>query len=174
MRFTSKELALVIAFSALGAALSVPVGYFGNYLGNIPTLPMGMGQILSGIHIIPIALTLLLSRKRGIATMTGAVKGLAEATLISFHGIPVIAMSALQGAIIDILTSLGGTNSTAVYISCGLASASNVAFLQFFLVLPLPLEVYAFMYMIAFVSGAVLGGYSSIVLHRMVGTRLRI
>jgi len=174
MRFTSKELALVIAFSALGAALSVPVGYVGNYVGSIPALPLGMGQILSGVHIIPIALTFLFARRRGIATMTGAVKGLAEAAFISFHGLPVIVMSALQGTVIDVITYVFGTNSTAIYLSCGLASASNVAFLQFFLTLPFPVEVYAFMYTVAFLSGAVIGGYSSTVLHKMVGARIRL
>jgi ABC-type thiamin/hydroxymethylpyrimidine transport system permease subunit len=172
MRYSSKDLALVVAFSAFGAALSVPVGYLGNYLGGIPALPLGMGQILSGIHIIPIALALLFTRHKGIATMTGAVKGLAEATLISFHGLPVIVMSAIQGAVLDIITYLFGLRSFALYLGCGLASASNVAFLQLFLMLPFPTEIYLFMYFIAFISGAVLGGYSSKALHGMVRKRV--
>ncbi len=81
MRYTTRELALVVVFSSLGATLSVPVGYLGNYLKTIPILPFGTGQVLSGVHIIVLTLTALYIKKQGATTMTAANKGLVEAIL---------------------------------------------------------------------------------------------
>jgi ABC-type thiamin/hydroxymethylpyrimidine transport system permease subunit len=174
LRFTTKELALIIVFSSLGAVLSVPVGYLGNYFKTIPILPLGTGQILSGIHLVSLTLTALFLKKRGVATMTGLIKGLVEAILFSFHGVPVILMSALQGLVIDAMINTFGERGLAVYLGCGFASASSVAFIQFFLLLPFPLSVFGFMYILAFISGAVFGGYVGLYLYKKVGTRISL
>ena len=42
-------------------------------------------------------------KKPGVAVMTGVAKGLAEAVFLSYHGLPVIVMSAPQGAILDLV-----------------------------------------------------------------------
>ena len=173
MRYTTRELALVVVFSSLGATLSVPVGYLGNYLKTIPLLPFGTGQILSGVHIIVLTLTALYIKKPGATTMTAAIKGLVEVLLFSYHGIPVLLMSALQGLFIDIIIYLLGYRDLAFYLGCGIASASNVAFLQFILLLPFPASVFRFMYLLAFISGTVFGGYGGILLHKMVEIRLK-
>ncbi|MBC8223684.1 ECF transporter S component [Candidatus Bathyarchaeota archaeon] len=171
MRITTKELALIVVFSSLGATLSVPIGYLGNYLKTIPILPFGTGQILSGTHIIILTLTALYIKKPGATTMTAAIKGLVEVILFSYHGIPVILMSALQGLLLDAIIYILGYRDLAFYLGCGIASASNVAFLQFILLLPFPASVFSFMYLLAFFSGTVFGGYCGILLHKTVENR---
>lgn len=162
-----------MVFSSLGAVLSVPVGYLGNYLKTIPILPFGTGQILSGVHIIVLTLTALYIKKPGATTMTAAIKGLVEVILFSYHGIPVILMSALQGLFIDVIIYILGYRDLAFYLGCGIASASNVAFLQFILLLPFPASAFSFMYILAFFSGTVFGGYGGVLLYKMVEIRLK-
>ena len=170
--FSTKQLSLIIVFSALGAIASVPIGHLGNYLKTIPFLPLGTGQILAGLHLIMVVLSALYVKKPGAAAMTGAVKGLAEAALFSFHGFPVIVMSVVQGAIIDAVLVIMGFNNKAILIGCGLSAASNVVFIQFFIGMPFPLEVYALMYVLAVISGSVFGGYTGNKLYQMVEERL--
>ena len=172
LRYTTKELTLIVVFSSLGAVLSVPIGYVGNYLKTVPVLPFGIGQMLSGIHIIVLTLIALYIKKPGATTMTAAIKGLVEALLFSYHGISVVFMSVLQGFILDITIHLLRKRYLAFYLGCGFASASNVAFLQFVLLLSFPASVFGFMYFLAFVSGAVFGGYGGILLYKIVGVRI--
>lgn len=171
-RFNSRQLSLIVVFSALGAVASVPIGHLGNYLKTIPFLPFGTGQILAGLHLIMIVMTALYVKKPGAATMTGAVKGLAEAVLLSYHGLPVIILSALQGAIIDLVLYVMGYGTTAILLGCGLSATSNVVFIQFFLGKQFPLSVYVLMYVLSFTSGALLGGYSGESLYQMAKDRL--
>jgi ABC-type thiamin/hydroxymethylpyrimidine transport system permease subunit len=172
LRFSTKELALIVVFSSLGAVLSVPVGHIGNSLKTIPVLPFGIGQILSGIHIILLTLTTLKIKKLGTATITATIKGLVETVLFSYHGISVVFLSALQGLILDLAIYIIGKRDLAFYLGCGIASASNVAFLQFVLLLSFPTSVFAFMYLLAFFSGVVFGGYGGILLYKIVGIRI--
>lgn len=170
--FNSRQLSLIVVFSALGAIASVPIGHLGNHLKTIPLLPLGTGQILAGLHLIMIVMTALYVKKPGTAAMTGAVKGLIEAFLFSYHGLPVIVMSAFQGAIIDLVLYVMGYGITAIILGCGLSAASNVVFIHFFLGKQFPLSVYVLMYVLSFISGAVLGGYSGERLYQMVRERL--
>ena len=170
--FNSRQLSLIIVFSALGAIASVPIGHLGNYLKTVPLLPFGTGQILAGLHLIMIVMTALYVKKPGSAVMTGSVKGLSEAVFLSYHGVPVIVMSVLQGAIIDLVLYVMGYGTTAIILGCGLSAASNVVLIQFFLGKPFPLSVYVFMYVLSFTSGAILGGYSGKRLYQMVRDRL--
>lgn len=171
-RFNSRQLSLIVVFSALGAVASVPIGHLGNYLKTIPFLPFGTGQILAGLHLIMVVMAALYVKKPGAAAMTGAVKGLAEAVLLSYHGLPVIIMSALQGAIIDFVLYIMGCGTTAILLGSGLSAASNVVFIQFFLGKQFPLSAYVLMYTLSFISGALLGGYSGERLYHMVRDRL--
>lgn len=173
MRFETRELAIIVVFSALGAVMSVPVGYLGNYLKTFPAIPLGTGQVLAGVHVFPTALTMLLVRKRGAAAATGTVKGLVEAVLFSFHGFSVIIMSGVQGLVLDAAAIfLGYDSRTRLCVACGLSAASNVAYLQFFLRLGFPVEVFTLMYILAFASGAVFGGYMGDTVYQMVQKRI--
>ena len=171
-RFTTRELALIVVFSSLGAVLSVPIGHIGNYMKTIPMLPFGIGQILSGFHIILLTFTALHVKKPGAVTVTAIIKGLVEAVLFSYHGISVVAISALQGLILDLAIYIMGKRDLALYMGCGIASLSNVAFLQFVLLASFPTSVYTFMYLLAFVSGTVFGGFGGVLLYKMVGIRI--
>ena len=173
LRFETREIAIIVVFSALGAVMSVPVGYLGNYLKTIPAIPLGTGQILAGVHVFPTALTMLLVRRRGTAAATGTVKGLVEAVLFSFHGFSVIIMSGVQGLVLDAAAIFFGYDSrTGLCVACGLSAASNVAYLQFFLRLGFPMEVFTLMYILAFASGAVFGGYIGDTVYQMVQKRI--
>jgi len=172
LNYNSKELSTIIIFSALGAILSVPIGYIGNYLKTIPFLPLGTGQILAGLHLIMISLTALRLKRFGVASITGLVKGLVEAVLFSFHGLPVIAMSGVQGILIDVSLHVFGYNSKGTALGCGISALSNVLFIQFIINLPFPNSVYALMYTLSFASGIFLGAYPSNLLHKMIKTRL--
>ena len=173
MYFNTRELSTIITFSAIGAIISVPIGYLGNYLKTIPVLPMGTGQILAGLHLIMVAITALRLKKPGTAVITGSVKGLVEAVLFSFHALPVVAMSGLQGALIDIMLQLFGYESKiGLMLGCGLSALSNVLFIQFFLALPFPMIIYMLMYALSFISGVILGAYPAAKLDRMINTRI--
>ena len=173
MKFETREIAIIVVFSSLGAAISVPVGYMGNYLKMVSFLPFGSGQMLAGIHILPVALAMMLVRRRGAAVFTATVKGLVEAILFSFHGFPVILLSGVQGLVLDAVGAvLGYDSKTGLCLGCGLSSASNVAYLQFIIRPRFPLEVFAFMYVLAFFSGVVFGGYLGDVVHRVVQNRI--
>jgi len=173
LRFETREIAIIVVFSALGAVMSVPVGYLGNYLKTFPAIPLGTGQVLAGVHVFPTALTMLLVRRRGAAAATGTVKGLVEAVLFSFHGFSVIIMSGVQGLVLDAAATFFGYDSrTGLCVACGLSATSNVAYLQFFLRLGFPAEVFTLMYILAFASGAVFGGYMGDTVYQMVQKRI--
>jgi len=161
-RFTSHELSLIIIFSALGGALSVPIGHAGNLLKTIPGIPFGSSQALSGLHVLWLVLAATLVRKTGSGTITGVLKGLIELVLFSFHGIFVLLISTIEGMIVDTVFIISRrTNTPWIYLAGGLSSASNVAILQLLLLPRLPTVILAFMYLTSFVSGLVFGGYLS-------------
>ncbi len=167
--FSSRDLALIIVFSSLGAVVSVPVGHLGNFLKTIPVLPFGVGQFLAGVHVLWIVLAATLVGRRGSGTMTGILKGLVEMALFSYHGVQVILISAVEGAVVDlVLLPFTNIDVKSLYLSGGLASASNVAVLQFVLRLPLPTFVYAFMYLASFISGLFFAGQIAKIVHKIV------
>ena len=157
--FDSRELALIIILSSLGAVVSVPVGHAGNFL-KTTGLPAGASQLLAGIHVLWLILAAVLVERRGAATTTGVLKGLVEMTLFSYHGILVLLISAVEGCMVDlVLLPLDKNDVKSICIASGLSSASNVAVLQFAATLPLPLAVFASMYLSSFVSGLIFAGY---------------
>lgn len=158
--FTSRELSLIIILSALGGASSVPIGHLGNFLKMLPGVPFGASQALSGLHVLWIVLAKLLVRKKWSGIMTGVLKGLVETFLFSFHGVFVLIISSIAGIIVDmIFTVINRVNNTSIYLASGLSSASNVVVIQFILFPGLHWTVYAFMYLLSFISGLVLAGY---------------
>ena len=124
----TRELTLIIILSAFGGVISVPIGFVGNLFWNaFPVLPFGTPQLLSGIHILWLLLAALFVKKRGVATLTGAIKGLVELALFSFHGIQVLPISIFEGAIIDIAFGVLGRNSLLkVAVTGGLSASGNV------------------------------------------------
>ncbi|MFP3952111.1 MAG: hypothetical protein ACLFVP_08260, partial [Candidatus Bathyarchaeia archaeon] len=83
-----------------------------------------------------------------------------------------ILISRLQGLIIDVALIITGRKDWSIYLACGLASISNVAYLQFFLSLPLPGNVYKLIYLLAFSSGILCEGIWGKKLYEMIETRI--
>ncbi|MBS7638400.1 ECF transporter S component, partial [Candidatus Bathyarchaeota archaeon] len=153
-RFTSLDLAVIILFSSLGGALSVPVGHLGNFLKTLPGLPLGTSQILSGIHVLWIILSVGLTRKIGSGTLTGLLKGLVEFFMLSFHGALVVVISLVEGLIADLVfTAIRKINTVSLCLAGALSSSSNVFIVKYIIVPSLPLSIFTLMYVISFISG---------------------
>ena len=160
--FDSRELALIIILSSLGAVVSVPVGHAGNFLKTL-ALPPGASQLLAGIHVLWLILAAVLVERRGAAATTGVLKGLVEATLFSYHGILAVLISAVEGLVVElVLVPLDKRDPRSIYVAGGLSSASNVAVLQFAAMLPLPQAVFSTMYLASFASGTLIAGYMGV------------
>jgi len=154
------ELLVIIMLSALGGAVSVPIGYAGNLLKSIPVLPFGTGQALSGIHVLWILLAGVLVKRAGAGTMTGILKGLVELSLFSVHGFTVLLVSAVEGVFIDLaLAALGRRKTVSLAAAGGLSSSSNVVVLWLTLLQSLAAPVVIYMFAVSFVSGCLFAGY---------------
>lgn len=156
--FKTREIALIIILSAAGGAMSVPLGYLGNALKAMPILPFGIGQVLSGVHILWLLLVRLLTGKTGSATFAGAVKGLVELSLFSFHSVQILPISLAEGILVDVIMSVPGKASRLkTTVAGGLSASSNVLVLWLLLLQSLSMYVIVFMWLLALVSGTLVG-----------------
>jgi ABC-type thiamin/hydroxymethylpyrimidine transport system permease subunit len=156
--YKTREIALIVILSAAGGAISVPLGYLGNALKAIPILPFGIGQVLSGVHILWLILVRLLTGKTGSATFAGALKGLVELSLFSFHGIQVLPIALAEGILVDVIMSIPGKASQIkAAIAGGLSASSNVLVLWLLLLQSLSPYVIGFMWLLALISGGLVG-----------------
>ncbi len=159
----SRKLAISVVLSALGGAASILVGYAGNLMSIIPVGSFVSGQLLAGLHVVWPILALIITRTKGAATFVGSVKGLVEMILPNHLGPLVFFMSFLEGLIVDLaLSPFRRVNPMIIYIAGGLSATSNILILQTFLLPNLSILVYVGMYLAAFLSGLVLGGYLSV------------
>ena len=164
----TRELALIIILSALGGVVSVPLSYAGNLLNAVPILPFGSPQILSGVHVLWLLLARLLTRKTGAATFTGAVKGLVELSLFSFHGVQVLPISIVEGIVVDLVLSVPGRASLVkAAVAGGLSASSNVLVLWLLLLQGLSPLVIIFMWLLSLVSGVIVGCFGEYALRRV-------
>ena len=125
-------------------------------------MPAGSSQALSGLHVIWLVLASVLVRRRGAGTVTGIIKGLVEMCLFSYHGVFVLIISAVEGLVVDIiLTLFMRVNTLSLCLAGGLSSASNVSVTQLIIAPHIPLFIFAFMYLVSFVSGLFFAGYLS-------------
>ena len=159
-RIWTKNLAVILVFSALGSVNSVLVGYAGRLLSTLTIFSIIVPQLLSGLHVFWVVLVKLLLPKHGSATAAGALKGLIEASLFSHLGVFSFAVSLMQGAVVDLVFALlKKKRSYAVYVAGGLSSASNLIIIQLFFLPAQPTLIYASAYIAAFLSGLLFGGY---------------
>lgn len=151
---------MLIVLSSLGGSTSVLVGYASQLLSSITLFPFVTPQLLAGLHVFWLTLAGLLVEKRGSATMTGALKGLIEASFFSHLGVFSFAVSLFEGAVVDVVLAVfKKKHKAAIYLAGGLSSASNLIIVQFVFLPSLPLPVYGMAYSAAFLSGLVFGGY---------------
>jgi ABC-type thiamin/hydroxymethylpyrimidine transport system permease subunit len=160
---TTKDLVTIALLSALGGVLSTYLGYLGNLINHAFGVPFGAGQFLAGMHVLWIALAVGITRKKGVGTLTGTVKGIVELFMGSTHGIVIVLVSLVQGAIVDLFLFSDKTKAARNPISYGIAgavaSASNVVVFQVFFFSGVPLVLIAMLCMLAGGSGMIFCGW---------------
>jgi ABC-type thiamin/hydroxymethylpyrimidine transport system permease subunit len=159
-RVWTKNLAVILIFSALGSVSSILVGYAGRLLSTLTIFSFVVPQLLSGLHVFWLVLIALVVPMRGSATATGALKGLIEVSLFSHLGIFSFAVSLVEGTLVDLVFALlKKKQKLAIYMAGGLSSASNIIIIQVFFLPAQPTLIYASAYFAAFLSGLIFGGY---------------
>lgn len=163
---STRELVTLFILSSLGGALSTFVGYLGNLINIAVGVPFGAGQIIAGLHVFWLVLIRVLVPKRGAGTFAGLLKGFVEMFTGSTHGLVIVIVSLMQGAILDIPSvSLAGPSEKSVmerlnwWLFGGLSSASNVIVLQLFYFAGTPLIYIGLITILAFCSGIIFAGY---------------
>ena len=162
-RLTTKDLVTIALLSALGGVLSTYIGYLGNLVNHIFGVPFGAGQFLAGLHVLWIVLATGITRKKGVATTTGFVKGLVELFMGSTHGIIIVLVSLVQGILVDAVlfsTRSKAERSPIMYgIAGAVASASNVFVFQTFFFAGVPMVLILMISMLAAASGMIFCGW---------------
>jgi len=135
---TTRNIVTIAILASLGGSLSTFVGYLGNLINLSLGVPFGAGQFMAGLHVFWLILIRVIVAKRGTGTMGGLLKGLVELFTGSTHGLVIVAVSMVQGFLIDLGAEIVGTphnsgNTKLVWwLSAGVAAASNVFILQAF------------------------------------------
>jgi len=162
-RLTTKDLVTVAMLSALGGVLSTYVGYLGNLVNHIFGVPFGAGQFLAGLHVVWIVLAVGITRKRGVGTATGFVKGLVELFMGSTHGVVIVLVSLIQGMLVDAILFSNKAKADRGPIMYGiagaLASASNVIVFQIFFFAGVPIVLVTMITLLAAASGMIFCGW---------------
>lgn len=155
-----RSFCILIVLGALGAVVSVPLGYAGSFLFAFGVFPLAVPQLMSGVHVFWLVLASLLVPKTGSAAFTGGLKGLVEAAFFSHLGVFAIAISLLEGVVVDLVLRMSKRESrAAIYLSGGFSAASNLLILQLFFLSSAPIGVVAVAYVAAFFSGLLFGSY---------------
>jgi len=159
--FSTKDLVTVALLSALGGILSAYVGYLGNMVNHIFGVPFGAGQFLAGLHVLWIVLALGITKKKGVGTMTGVLKGVIELFMGSTHGIVIVIVSAVQGLLADVFLFSDRAKAERTVVpyatAAGISAASNVIVFQLFFFSGVPLILIAMLCMLAGASGIIFG-----------------
>ncbi len=163
---STKDLVTIAILSALGGGLSVYVGYLGNLVNRVVGVPFGAGQFMAGLHVIWIILAVGITKKKGVGTATGLLKGVVELFLGGTHGVVIVVVSLIQGLLIDAVLFKDSTKEKRELIPYGFAggisAASNVFVFQVFFFAGVPIVLIFALGMLALVSGVIFGGYISL------------
>ncbi len=163
---STKDLVTIAILSALGGGLSVYVGYLGNLINRVVGVPFGAGQFMAGLHVIWIVLAVGITKKKGVGTATGLLKGVVELFLGGTHGVVILVVSLVQGLLIDTVLFKDSTKEKRELIpycfAGGIAAASNVFVFQAFFFAGVPIILIMMLAMLAFASGVIFGGYISL------------
>lgn len=165
----NRDLLIIAILSGLGGVMSTYVGYLGNLLNRMLGVPFGAGQFVAGLHVFWIVLAAGLVRKPGAATMAGLLKGVIELLTGSTHGVVIVMISLVQGLLVEVVLLLWRRHSLPAYmLAGGLAAASNVVMFQLLYFSGAPITYLLFISMLAFFSGALLGGSFAMSVMEMV------
>jgi len=161
--FSTKDLVTIALLSALGGGLSTYIGYLGNLINRMVGVPFGAGQFMAGLHVIWIVLAVGITKKKGVGTATGMLKGMVELFLGGTHGVVIVVVSLVQGVLVDAILFKDSTKEDRALIpysiAGGVSAASNVFVFQAFFFSGVPIILIMALSMLAFVSGVIFGGY---------------
>jgi len=159
--FSTKDLVTVALLSALGGILSAYVGYLGNMVNHISGVPFGAGQFMAGLHVLWIMLALGITKKKGVGTATGILKGVIELFMGSTHGVVIVVVSAVQGLLADALLFSDKAKAERAVVpfatAAAISSAANVLIFQLFFFSGVPMILIAMLCMLAAASGIIFG-----------------
>ena len=160
---STKDLVTIALLSALGGGLSTYIGYLGNLINRIVGVPFGAGQFMAGLHVIWIVLAVGITRKKGVGTATGLIKGAVELFLGGTHGVVIVVVSLVQGILVDAVLFNDKTkenrNLIPYAIAGGVSASSNVFVFQAFFFSGVPIILILVLGMLAFGSGMIFAGY---------------
>ena len=162
----TREIVTIAILSSLGGSLSTFIGYLGNLINLTLGVPFGAGQFMAGLHVFWIVLMRVLVPKTGVGTMGGLLKGTVEMFTGSTHGIVIVIVSLIQGAIIDATgvivrndQDLNGNSRIIWWLGAGISSASNVIVFQLFYFAGAPDIYIIIISLLAFCSGVIFAGF---------------
>lgn len=132
---STRDIVTIAILSSLGGALSTFVGYLGNLINLALGVPFGAGQFMAGLHVFWLILMRILVPRAGVGTAGGFLKGMVEMVTGSTHGIVIVLVSLIQGAIVDLGASVAGNGDglgsrLTWWIGAGVSSATNVIVFQ--------------------------------------------
>ena len=163
--FTTRDLLMMAALSALGGITSTYLNAIGNVVRSIVGVA-GTTQWAAGLHVLWLTLAMGLVGKTGTGTLTGILKGVVELLSGNTHGLLVLLIDVVAGVLVDVgFAPFRRKDRLAAYlIAGGLASASNVAVFQLYAALPADILAYGAIVLvsgIAALSGVVFAGFLS-------------
>ncbi|MHA3963746.1 MAG: ECF transporter S component [Candidatus Thorarchaeota archaeon SMTZ1-45] len=163
---STRDIVTIAILGSLGGALSTFVGYLGNLINLTLGVPFGAGQFMAGLHVFWIVLMRVIVPRSGVGTAGGLLKGLVEMFTGSTHGVVIVIVSLIQGAIVDGAAFLGGNPKNNGTISrlvwwfgAGISSASNVIVFQLLYFSGVPILYIALIATLAFCSGVIFAGF---------------
>ena len=164
--FSTRDLLTMSVLAALGGVVSTYV----NAVGDLFQAWLGFAgttQWAAGLHVLWLVLAVGLTRKQGVGTITGLLKGGVELLSGNTHGVLVVLIDVVAGVLVDIAilpfrrSHRPGATTLAYCLAGGLASASNVFVFQIFAAVPADTLAMGAMFLVggmAFVSGVLLAG----------------
>jgi len=159
-RFGVRDLVLIALLAAAGGVLSTYIGYLGNLINRLFGVPFGAGQLIAGLHVVWSLLARLLIGRFGSGTLTGVLKGAVEFLSGGTHGVIILAVSLVEGLLVDVgMGILRRWSLPLMMITGAVASASNVFVFQAIYFSGVSIHFIFAMAGLSLVSGAVFGGY---------------
>jgi energy-coupling factor transport system substrate-specific component len=163
---STRGIVTIAVLASLGGVLSTFVGYLGNLVNLALGVPFGAGQFMAGLHVFWLVLIRVIVPRNGVGTAGGLLKGLVELFTASTHGIVIVIVSLIQGAIIDIVAIPGGNPREADvpqrivwWLGAGLSSASNVLIFQAFFFAGVEWVYIVVITILGFCSGVIFAGF---------------
>lgn len=161
--FSTRDLLVIAILGSLGGVMSTYVGYIANTVNHLLGVPYGAGQIVSGLHILWMVLIIAITGKKGTGVLGGLVKGFVEFISGSRFGALVILISLVEGLFAEIgFWPFQKHRRLAYVLSGGIGSVSYVLLTQALWQVYDNVLLLGGVSLLAFVSGAVFAGYSTI------------